>query len=465
MKFGNRVEAICYSSNHLMKKIKLVHIGDCQVTKDHDTILETCLGSCIGVGIYDTVRHIGGMCHILLPDGPAEKKRANPASYATTAIPFLLNAFEELGGEIKNAVTAIAGGASIMTTITKPFGIKIGQRNLLAVMEELIKAGLKVSHQYVGGNLGRVMRLHIDSGEFHIRTSKMPMVTEAKQQMNEQWNEATLTQSILKEAENLKPSSKVAIRALQLINVDDTNITELERLILQDQVLAGNLLKEANSAYYGLARQITTISQAITYLGMLTFKKIVMDICFADIYDISIHTYDMEEGAFFQHSVTCARISEAIAKITGYIEPEIAYLAGLMHDIGKIVIERYGIDLFTKVTSAVLLENKSFVQAEKDVFGLDHAAIGQHIARSWQLPLILEEAIAFHHEPENIKSNSPLACIVHIANHICNITGIGLANDSMANGLSEQAIYTLNLNEQTIEDILSAVPRIINSHI
>ncbi|MDD3554226.1 MAG: HDOD domain-containing protein [Deltaproteobacteria bacterium] len=447
-----------------MEEIQLVHIGDCRVTGDPDTILETCLGSCVGVAIYDAVRHIGGMCHILLPDGPAEKKQTHPAAYATTAIPFLLNAFEELGGERKTATTAIAGGASIMTKNTGT-DLKIGQRNLLAVMEGLRQADVKVSYQHVAGNLGRVMRLYMRNGQIHVRTSRMPTSEEAGRQIDEQWNANTLRTSILQNAEDLKPSSNVAIRALQLTNGEDTNISELEQLILQDQVLAANMLKEANSAYYGLSRQVHNLSQAVAYLGMRTFKKIVMDTCLADIYDRRITTYDMEEGAFFYHSVTCARISEAIAKVTGCTEPETAYLAGLLHDIGKIVIERYGMDMFTQVTSRVLLKNESFVQAEKDVFGLDHAAIGQYIAHNWQLPAELEEAIAFHHEPENMNTISPLPCIIHVADHICNIAGIGLSNDSMTNGLSQSAITALDLDERAIEDILATVPRIIHTHL
>ncbi|MEZ0329181.1 MAG: HDOD domain-containing protein [Dissulfuribacterales bacterium] len=446
-----------------MEEIRLVHIGDCQVTKDPDTILETCLGSCVGIAIYDAVRRVGGMCHILLPDGPAEKKHANPTAYATTAVPFLLNAFEELGGERKTAVTAIAGGASIMTKHSGA-DLKIGQRNLLAVMEGLRHAGIKISYEHVAGNLGRVMRLYMRNGQIHVRTSRMPTPEEAGRQINEKWNANALCASILQGAEDIRPSSNVAIRALQLANGEDTSIIELEQLILHDQVLAANILKEANSAYYGLSRQVHTISQAIAYLGMRTFKKIVMDTCLADMYARCINTYDMEEGAFFYHSVTCARISETIAKVTGRVEPETAYLAGLLHDIGKIVIERYGTDLFTQVTSRVLLKNESFVQAEKDVFGLDHAAIGQYIARNWQLPMALEEAIAFHHEPENMNVISPLPCIVHIADHICNIAGIGLSNDSMINGLSQRAITALALDEGAIEDILSAVPRIIHAH-
>ncbi len=455
-----------------MEEIKLVHIGKCHITSDSNTILETCLGSCVGLAVYDPVRHIGGMCHILLPDGPAEKKRANPAAYATTAVPFLLNAFEELGGEIKNAVTTIAGGASIMTMtkhggITKRSGmdLKIGQRNLLAVIESLKHAGIKISCQQVGGSLGRVMRLYIRNGHVAIRTSKMPTAHEAKQKIDEQWNATLLRSSILKHAEDIRPSSKVAIRALQLINSEYTAITELEQFVLQDQVLAANILKEANSAYYGLSKQVRTISQAIAYLGMKAFKKIVMNTCLADLYQCSIITYDMEEGVLFHHSVACARISETIAKVTGCMEPETAYLAGLLHDIGKIVIERHGTDLFLQITSRVLLQNTSFVKAEKDVCGLDHAAIGQYIAHNWRLSAELEDAIAFHHEPEKMDIISPLPCIVHIANHICNITGIGISNDSMANGLSETAIIALNLNAQAIEDILAAVPHIIHSHL
>lgn len=446
-----------------MEEIQHVHIGECRVTGDSNTILETCLGSCVGVAIYDTVRRIGGMCHILLPDGPAEKKQANPTIYATTAIPFLLNAFETLGGNRKTSVTAIAGGASIVTEHANA-DLKIGQRNLLAVMETLRDEGIQVSYHHVAGNLGRVMRLYLSNGQFHIRTSRMPSSEEADLQMNEQWDASTVRSSILHGAKDLRPSSNVAIRALQLIHGEDTSIVELTQLILKDQVLAANMLKEANSAYYGLSRQVHTISQAIVYLGMRTFKKIVMDTCLADMYNRRITTYDMEDGAFFYHSVTCARISEAIAKITGRVEPETAYLAGLLHDIGKIVIERYGADLFTQVTSRVLLKNESFVQAEKDVFGLDHAAVGQYIAQNWQLPEELEEAIAFHHEPENMYIISPLPCITHIADHICNIAGIGLSNDSMHNGLNEKAITALKLDEQAIEDILAAVPNIIHAY-
>ncbi|MDA8162047.1 MAG: HDOD domain-containing protein [Desulfobacteraceae bacterium] len=445
-----------------MEEIVLMHIGECRVASDTDTVLETCLGSCVGVAIYDPLKRIGGMCHILLPDGPEAKKAANPAAYAVSGIPLLLSTFEGLGGDRKRAVLAVAGGASIMAKDAAS-DLRIGQRNLSAVMEILKRERLAITYKDVGGRLGRVMRLHTRGGQVNIRKSKIPTEAETRLDTGNQWNAEAIRLSILQNSEALKPSSNVAIRALQLTNGDAADITELEQLILQDQVLAASLLREANSAFYG-ARKVGTISQAITYLGIGTFKKIVMRTCLSDMYSHRIDTYDMEEGAFFYHSVGCARISETIAEATGLAGPETAYLAGLLHDIGKIVIERYCQDHFSRVTEKVFLKDEPFIQAEKEVLGLDHAEIGQHIARTWRLPAELEEAIAFHHQPDATQVIAPLPCIVHLADHICSLTGIGLANDAMSNGLNMEAVNFLKLNEHTVEDILSAVPRIVHQY-
>lgn len=441
-------------------KTKIVLPGECDFSNDTSERLETYLGSCVGVALHDPVKKLGGLLHIILPDGPEHKKEARPCYYAVTGIPNLIAKLEAMGSKRQNLIASIAGGAQINIQNPSCASFNIGQRNIIMTEALLAEFDLPVAQASLGGSWGRGMALEIGSGKVIVNAARKEHNEPAK----EGKNASDVKRTLLQKATELQPSSKVAIRALQLANSPFSSFNELTELILKDQVLAANVMKLSNSAFFASTRPITNVTQAINLFGIDRFKKIVVQSCVMDIYPKTFDTYGMEDGSFFHHSLACAKIAEAISKQINISEPETAYLAGLLHDIGKIIIERFASEQFMLVLNKLSKKQTSCLQAETDLLGIDHALIGGIILKKWQLPPELIEAIAWHHKPQQASMAMELVSIVHVANHICNMLGIGLSTSTMGDELEMSALERLHLDETAVEGLLDIMPAIVQEH-
>lgn len=425
------------------------------------TVLETFLGSCVGVALYDSESKIGGLLHVILPAGLPRKEEENPAAYASRGIPYLVEALLQAGAGRQRLVAIIAGGARIRKQDVAGPDLRIGLRNILAVRAGLQEMGIPIIQEDVGDDFGRHMELCLTSGEVVVRRS-LPFsgcaARPAAQRMK--INSQELTETI----DNLKPVSDVALQSLEVARDPDCNYYQLERLILQDQVLAANILRLVNSAYYGPQRKVSTISQALTLLGLINFRKLVLQAVAHHLFARKLFAYSMEEGALFHHSVVCARLAELLLPEATPQERAEAYLAGLFHDLGKVVFERCAGAAFPLIVDRVLFGHEPFHQAERNILGLDHAEAGKLLADLWGLPALFGQTIALHHQPLNARHGQRIVGVVHVANALCNMLGVGLAADSLANELEPEVLANLNLNEQAIENILTEVPKVLTLH-
>lgn len=425
-------------------------------------MFETFLGSCVGVAIYDGENQIGGLLHIVLPQGTKQKEEENPVAYARSGVPFILDKMDEAGADLKKLQVTLAGGGHIRSAETGQ-DFKIGQRNVQGLLGILQDLGIPIIHEDVGGDYGRFMKFDLSDGRVEIRSSRFGSELQSK----EIRNEAVIAAKALKEAiDNLRPISDVSLQALDLARDSASSFYQLERLILQDQVLTANVLKLVNSAYYQQPTPIGTLSQALRLLGLNAFRRLVMEIFAHQLFARKFFAYSMEAGELFRHSVACARIAELLIGPGGTEqEREKAYLAGLLHDLGKVVLERCAGALFPQVMDQVLSRKMEFHQAEREVLGIDHSAVGRLVVEKWRLPTDLGEAIAYHHQPRLAEaSQRRLVSAVHVANFLCNMLGVGISSASMANQADPVAFRELSLDEQAVEHILAKVPVIMGKH-
>lgn len=425
-------------------------------------VIETFLGSCVGVAIYDGVNRIGGLLHIVLPQGTKEKARENPASYAVSGVPFILDKMAEAGADLKKLVVTLGGGGHIRTAGGGQ-DLKIGQRNILALRDIFQARGIPIIHENVGGDYGRHMAFHLQDGRVEILSSRH----ESDRKNTESCRVTALAAGTIEDAVlNLRPISDVALQALDLARDPMSSFPQLERLILQDQVITANILKLANSAYYHLPVQVGTLSQALRLLGMSAIRKLVMQIVVYQMFSRKFYAYSMEAGELFRHSVACARIAELLIGQQTDQKKEQAYLAGLLHDLGKVVLERCAGALFPQVVNRVLFQGMEFDRAEREVLGTDHSAVGRLVVDKWRLPAELGEAIMFHHQPWLAgESRRALVSAVHVADIICNMLGVGISSASMASHADPVAFKELGLDEQAVDNLLTKVPLIIGDHV
>jgi putative nucleotidyltransferase with HDIG domain len=235
----------------------------------------------------------------------------------------------------------------------------------------------------------------------------------------------------------------------------DSTIEDLEKEILLDQSLTSKILKLANSAYYGYPRKINTVSQATILLGFQTVKSMALASTMSKFMAQELKGYALEENDLWTQSQTCAIISRHIAKDIQFPSPETAYIAGLLRDIGKTILSYYVEQEYNAIVNKVEYGHISFLEAEKEILGFNHAQVGKEIAAKWNFPDELVEAIGLHHSPEKAIINPMLVSIVHVADAITMMMGISIGADGLAYNFSPFALETLELSAEKLEEYIS----------
>ncbi len=207
----------------------------------------------------------------------------------------------------------------------------------------------------------------------------------------------------------------------------DASVSSLARIMAGDQALAAMVLKLANSAYYGYARKIESLPDAVVLLGFASVKNLAITASITRLLTSDRDEYAGIRSDLFDHSLATAvgaRILGRAKRISG----EKAFVAGLLHDLGLIVLVCYRKPLFGELMRVAESENRSFDEVELDVCGFEHAELGSLIAAEWKFPPALCEALRYHHHPEGAVVDPALARSIHCADWVANRMGIGLVS-------------------------------------
>lgn len=262
-------------------------------------------------------------------------------------------------------------------------------------------------------------------------------------------------ESIVEAVNDLPAFPHVVVKVMELSEDPDATAQDISNVLNQDQAMTARVLKLANSAFYGFPRRIGTVSDAIIYLGFKTIRSIVMAVSVSDILSREIEGYALEHGELWKHSQCSAIAARLTARKAKFGLLDLAYTAALLHDIGKVILNNFMKEAYHEVVARVSGENTSFIETENEILDFNHAMVGARVAEKWNLPPELVEAIAMHHHPENAEINKRLTAIVHLADAICVMMGIGIGIDGMLYPVSEEAMKLLGFTEADIENIIS----------
>ncbi|GMV93016.1 MAG: hypothetical protein AMXMBFR82_27940 [Candidatus Hydrogenedentota bacterium] len=231
--------------------------------------------------------------------------------------------------------------------------------------------------------------------------------------------------SLLDEIVTLPSLPSSVTRITQLVNAPDSSLSDVAKAIQADPALAIKTLRLVNSAYYGLSHKVTSVDHAVALLGMKVIKNLAFT---ATVFD----TFHKGTGALLRHSVSCGVAMRIL--IAGHpelhtMDQDEAFVFGLLHDVGKIILEQF---LPKEVESAQLLSRAKEIplyEAERSIIGVDHAELGSRLAQQWGLSKELVGAIAGHHSLAACPSEAArgLAATTAVADYICNMSGIGSA--------------------------------------
>lgn len=234
-----------------------------------------------------------------------------------------------------------------------------------------------------------------------------------------------LKKNILIDCE-LPPMPLVALKIVRLIN-EDAEIEALHDAIMADQSLASNILRIANSSYYGLRRKVDTITDAIHILGFDAIKNLALAVCIK----MAHKNFGIIEQKLWEHSIGVSIAAGIISREVGFPNPEEAMVAGLLHDIGKIVMNNCYPERFLFLMERVYNEMVRFSDIEREIFGFSHTEAGGLLAEKWGFSDTLVSVIKMHHfkKYDDISELSDddrtLCSLVALSDALCVRLGIG----------------------------------------
>jgi len=258
---------------------------------------------------------------------------------------------------------------------------------------------------------------------------------------------------------DLPTLSVVANNIIQITQSPKSSALEVGRYISQDQALVSRILRIANSTFYGFPGKITTIPHAVVILGFTNIRNLVLTASISKMFSSKGGDGDFDREGFWKHSVACGVTSKLIAKRLGLKNLEEVFIWGLLHDVGKLVLDTYFNEEFTRVVCLVKEKEILVRDAEQELLGFDHAAVGANVADRWNLPPALIKVIRFHHNPTQANESMRMVTIVHLADVLCRAIGIGNGGDSKIPCINEESWKLFRLNKRTIKRLFSEMER------
>jgi putative nucleotidyltransferase with HDIG domain len=215
---------------------------------------------------------------------------------------------------------------------------------------------------------------------------------------------------------NLPSIPEIILQVSRLLDNPMTNASDLAALISKDQGMVAKILTVANSPFYGLSKKISTIEFAIVILGFENIKNIVIALSMIGSFKGKGKNWDRKK--YWYHCLAVASISKRLAEDLGYSKSGEAFTAGLLHDLGIVIIQQYLNNEFNEIWKYVNTRQTLFLEAEKETLNTTHQEIGNFLAEKWNLPKPISDSILFHHNPGLASENQILVSIVHLADYL-----------------------------------------------
>lgn len=232
-----------------------------------------------------------------------------------------------------------------------------------------------------------------------------------------------------------------------------TSAKEVAQLISSDPSITSKVLRVVNSSFYGFPRRITTISHAIVILGFNAIKSIVLSSTIFDVFKKDGKSgFDRME--FWKHSIGCGAAARVLGQKAGSASLEEIFIAGLLHDVGRIVLDQFDAEQFAEVVKLVRARDCRMMDAEEEVFGVSHADVGAWLFEKWSLSPGLVETTRCHHNPALAHDHAKSAAIVHFADILVRAVRFGSGGDLKIPALSDAAWKLLGLDPAQFDDIL-----------
>ena len=251
-------------------------------------------------------------------------------------------------------------------------------------------------------------------------------------------------QRLVSQIEELPPAPDVLVHLLDRLSENSTaGADQLEEVILQDPSLTARILAMANSSYYGYSRQLSSVSQAVVVLGARQVKSLAMAVFVANT--LGSGKGPLDTRGLWSHSVALSHAAKRIAKQTAHVDEDAAQVAGLLHDLGKLVFNSHFAEEYSQCLRTARAEQVSLAEVERRVFGANHSTVGGWVAERWNLPREIVEAISMHHTPGEAKHAPGLVYTVHLSDALVRGAEIGDNGSPVAPKIAAKTLAVLQI--------------------
>ena len=296
---------------------------------------------------------------------------------------------------------------------------------------------------------------------FKLRTSSSPV--NSSKSSKPPIGGMALKRMVLQRLEDLPPMPQIVLRAREIMADQTAGISDLVNLLQNDQSIVTKVLRLSNSAYYGLSGKISTVQHAAVLLGQKTLSEVITMAGVSDLMGKELTGYDMDSGDLWRHSLAVGFGAQFLAD---RLKPQLsndAFVAGLIHDGGKIILDEYVLQRKAEFETYLADGEQTYLEAEKDLLGVDHSEIAADICKKWNLPEAIHHPIRWHHCPSR-SGGSELALFLHVADYFAKMSGMGTGLDDLRYQMEESAIENLGYQEEDLDsllvDVMESVDRI-----
>ncbi len=253
--------------------------------------------------------------------------------------------------------------------------------------------------------------------------------------------------------EKLPTLPVVVSRINAMVQNPKTSAKEVGAAIASDPSLSAKVLRLVNSAYFGFPSQISSVTHATTILGFNAIQNLALSATVFQMFGEGGAEDLFDRRRFWEHSLGVGVISRILAEKSRYPDREEAFTAGLIHDVGKIVLDQFVHEDFMAVMNKVRAEDCLLYEAESALLGLTHANVGYILAQKWNLPKKLQDPLSYHHTVGLSKYNPQLTSIIHVADIFCRAFKIGHGGDNKIPSLDKSNVLELKLAPPDIEQL------------
>ncbi len=438
-------------NNHFSRRP--VASGSFIVSTKKREILEAYLGTCVGVTLCDRKADVGGLIHILLPEPTGVEQLWHPESYASTGLPLFVKALCDAGASKKRLEACIAGGALVGPLSERDLSLDIGGRTHEIVEGILHRLNIPIETTETGGYFTCRLALNLQTWESRIE----PMGT-ALNPVEKDTIKKPTTIELERAIEEVRPIPQIALKIIRMLHSNITSLSDMAKEIRQDQVISAKVIRLCHSALFGSKMGIDSIDRALVLMGEKRFLQLVVSASLDNFYPQNGDGYSLCKGGVYKHALGTAVVCESLADFTGRVRPDIAYTAGLLHDIGKVVLDQFVAASSSNFYRRTQVDGENLIDVEKEAFGITHTEIGGILAEHWSLPDNLTDAIKHHHEPEHAEIDTELTHLVYLGDLLMSRFLVGQELERLDTGALVSRLQKMGIMVEQFPVIIDSMP-------